>query len=333
MRLTRRRFIAISAAAAGLPLLPLLSGSARATAQSGQVRTWHGIALGADAVLQINHPDPDWADALIERSIAEVHRLERVFSLYQSDSAIRRLNASGILADPPADLVRLLSESEDISRATGGIFDVTVQPLWDLYADHFSRDYTDEKGPAPREIAAALARVGHDAVAFDASRVSFGREDMAITLNGIAQGYITDRVADLLLANGIERALVDMGETRALGDRPTGGPWLVGLEDPRAPGTVAETIAVRDRAVATSGGYGTEFDAAGRFNHLFDPHTGATSSLYLSVSVIAPSATMADALSTAFSLMPLDAIRSIVAQRGIAAHVTLPDGSRLAVPA
>jgi len=330
MLLTRRRFIAISAASGGLPLLPILPKSAAAGETSPTLRSWHGVALGADAMLQLNHPDPAVAERLIERSLAEVHRLERIFSLYREDSAIQQLNASRQLDDPPQDLVRILAESEEFSRATGGIFDISVQPLWDLYAAHFLRDYADTKGPAADKIAAALARVSYQAIEFDARHVRLRRPGMGITLNGIAQGYITDRVAEILLANGIDRALVDMGETRALGERPSGGPWLVGLEDPRAPGQVAETVPVRDRAVATSGGYGTQFDAAGRFNHLFDPHTGATSSLYLSVSVIAPTATMADALSTAFSLMPLEATRQLIEHYKIEAHFALPDGGRVA---
>ena len=152
---------------------------------------------------------------------------------------------------------------------------------------------------------------------------------MGITLNGIGQGYITDRVADLLLASGMEQALIDMGETRTLGGRPDGGAWLVGLENPRSPGRVDETVPLRDRAIATSGGYGTQFDAAGRFNHIFDPHSGETSRLFLSVSVIAPSATMADALSTAFSLMPLEETKRVIERYRIAAHFVLPDGTKV----
>ena len=124
-----------------------------------------------------------------------------------------------------------------------------------LYAAHFTRDYTDEKGPARQKISAALAHVGHDGIELNTGHVRFARPGMGITLNGIGQGYITDRVAEILLSvNGMDRALIDMGETRAIGNRPEGSPWLVGLEDPRAPGQVAETIPLRDRAVATSGG-------------------------------------------------------------------------------
>jgi thiamine biosynthesis lipoprotein len=329
----RRRFITISAAVAGLPLLPALPRWAADAEATPQLRIWRGVALGADAMLQINHPDPAVADRLIERSLAEVARLENIFSLYRADSAICRLNAAGALDDPPTDLVRILSESQEFSRATEGAFDVTVQPLWRLYAAHFSRDYTDREGPDAADIAAALALVGHDLVELDAGLIRLRRPGMGITLNGIAQGYVTDRVVELLLAAGLERALVDMGETRALGERPSGGPWTVGLEDPRRPGQVAETIGLRDSAVATSGGYGTQLDAAGRFNHIFDPLRGSTSYRYLSVSVVAPTATAADALSTAFCLMRLDEARAVADRFAVKAHFVLPDGSRLVHPA
>lgn len=92
MIFTRRRFIAISAAAAGFPLMPFLHQGAAAS-EARTLRSWHGVALGADAMLQINHPDPVVADRLIADSLAEVRRLERIFNLYREDSEICRLNS------------------------------------------------------------------------------------------------------------------------------------------------------------------------------------------------------------------------------------------------
>ena len=152
---------------------------------------------------------------------------------------------------------------------------------------------------------------------------------MAITLNGIGQGYITDRIVDLLHAGGVEHALVDMGETRALGAHSSGEPWRVGIEDPGMPSQIAERVLLKDRAIATSGGYGTQFDSAGRFNHIFDPTNGHTSSRYRAVSTIASTATEADALSTAFCLMPLEQIRAVVQARKLSAHLVMPDGRRV----
>jgi FAD:protein FMN transferase len=270
---------------------------------------------------------------LIERCRDEVARLERVFSLYRADSALSRLNDAGILTEPPLDLVRLLGEAEHFSRATDGAFDATVQPLWNLYADHFGRPSADPEGPARDRIEEAVSRVGHAHVEISPELVRFRRSGMSITLNGIAQGYITDRVVELLRGDGVDRALVDMGETRAIGNHPSGRPWSVGLEDPRERGRVAETIEIENLAVSTSGGYGTRFDESGRVNPLFDPMAGATSSRYLGVSVIAPLATTADALSTAFMFMDPARIHAIVVRLGVAAHLVQPDGIRAVLSA
>lgn len=327
--LTRRRFIHISAAAPGLALLPAADqrGTARAADDpGGRLRVWRGTALGADATMRINHPDPGAADRLIARCLSEVARLERVFSLYRPDSAISALNRAGRLDAPPIELVELLGASHQFSRLTGGAFDITVQPLWDLYAAHFATAGADPAGPARALIAAALRQVGADGVEVAAVSIRFRRPGMRITLNGIAQGAITDRVVALLRAEGIDRSLVDMGEVRALGPRPDGTPWRVGLEDPAAPGTVNEHLAIVNQAVATSGGYGTPLDPAGRFNHIFDPATGATSTRYRRVSVVAPTAATADALSTGFSLMPLAATQPIVDRLGLRAHFVMADG-------
>jgi thiamine biosynthesis lipoprotein len=295
------------------------------------LRVWRGDALGADATMQIHHPDPAAADMLITRALAEVQRLERVLSLYDQNSALCRLNRAGSLDDPPLDLVRVLAEAEQYHAVTSGAFDITVQPLWDLYAAHFSRGDADPAGPSSDAITAALQRVGQTALEVAPDRVAFARSGMGATLNGIGQGYITDRVVDLLRAGGVEHALVDMGETRALGAHPSGGPWHVGIEDPAKPGQVAERVPLSDRAISTSGGYGTQFDSAGRFNHIFDPTNGHTSWRYQAVSTIASTATEADALSTAFCLMPVEQIRVVVQARGLSAHLAMPDGQRVLI--
>jgi FAD:protein FMN transferase len=326
--ITRRRFIRIGGAVAGLSLAALGAGFVPSGRASPLFHEWRGVALGADASLRIYHPDAAEAERLIADSLAEVHRLERVFSLYDGTSALSRLNREGELADPPQELIELLATSEHYARATGGAFDPTVQPLWALYAKHFSAIGADPNGPAPSDIRSALAKCGYPRVTVDSGKVAFEQSDMAMTLNGIAQGYITDRVAELLRARGVTHTLVDMGETRALDAHPAGRPWLIGIKDPRAEERLFATLAVDNQAISTSGGYGTEFDTAGRFNHIFDPATGLCANRYLSVSVIAPTATCADALSTAFSVMPVDrAVSALKALGATRACFVLADGS------
>lgn len=325
----RRRFLKITAAVTGFGM-PLARAFA---APSAPLRSWRGVALGADASLQLYHPNSDEADRLIAMCLAEVSRLESVFSLYRPDSALCRLNANGRIDDPPLELVELLATSSRVARLTSGAFDPTVQPLWDLFAHHFSTPAADPAGPSDKLVDSALERIGFRWLEVGTGNVRFRKPRMAVTLNGIAQGYVTDRVVDLLRANGMTHSLVDMGEIRALGRRPDGRPWSVGLEDPTLPGNVAATLSLDDRAVSTSGGYGLRFDPAGRFNHIFDPLTGRCSHDVLSVSVVANSATLADALSTAFCIMPLARAQAAARKLGTNAYFTLADGSRISTAA
>lgn len=284
-RLTRRRALGLVAAAAGLPLV------LRATRATAEVVTWHGRALGAPATLILHHPDRSAAERLVTACIAELDRLEGILSLYRPDSALSELNLTGALAAPPPELVAILADCRRFHALTAGAFDPTVQPLWTLYARHFQSG-GGEEGPAPAALADALGKVGLAAVHASPARIAFARPGMALTLNGIAQGWITDRITDRLRAAGVTSTLVDMGEIRGLG-----GPWRVGIDGS------ADTLALTDRAVATSAPAGFAFDPAARFTHIIDPRTGATPARFARVTVTAPTAAEADALSTAFALM------------------------------
>ncbi|MDE0387796.1 MAG: FAD:protein FMN transferase [Rhodospirillales bacterium] len=294
---TRRRFLAIAAAAAGLPFAAL-----RAGAETGHLHRWSGIALGAAAEIVFYHPDAARARRLIARCVAEIDRLEDVFSLYRPKSATSRLNRDGRLAAPPLELVTLLAEARSYSERTGGAFDITVQPLWRLYAEHFAKPGADPQGPGEAKHARARALVDYRAVEIEPAEVRFARPGMAITLNGIAQGYITDRVAALLQDAGMGDVLLDIGEVRALGHHPNGRPWHVGLRRASEPEAIVRTVTLSDRAVATSAGIASPFDAGGRHHHLFDPATGRPAPTARQISVIAPRATTADALSTALAV-------------------------------
>lgn len=305
--ISRRRFIRISAAAAGLAVAPF----GRAASVEAKLVTWHGTMLGAAATMKIHHEDEREAQRLITEALAKARRLERLFSLYREDSALVELNRTGILVDPAPELVELLLISRHHTELTGGLFDPTVQPLWELYADHFSGPDADPAGPPRAALQSALARVGFDKLIIGGSRIAMPR-GTRVTLNGIAQGYVTDKVVEFLRSQGITHSLVDMGETRAIGSRPDGLPWEVGVADPEVVGRTQTILPVVDRAVSTSGAYGFRFDPQGRFNHLFDPSTGGCAGRYRSVTTVSRDATTADALSTAFSLMSEEQIRAVL---------------------
>jgi FAD:protein FMN transferase len=304
---TRRRALAIFAAAAGLPLITGAKSIERSV-------TWTGQALGAPATLILNHEDQAAARRLIQRVVSEVARLESVFSLYRQDSALAELNRVGVLVAPPSELVSLLQASRGFWELTGGAFDPSVQPLWALYRNHFGMPDADPSGPSRTDLAQALTQVGFGSVRCDRDRIVIGAK-MALTLNGVAQGFITDRIVDMLRDAGVTSSLVDMGEDRAIGAKANGSPWRIGLAESQddRPDQVLEVI---NKAVATSSASGCRFDQAGRFGHILDPRKGHVPSIYRRVTVVAEDAATADALSTAFTLMDVESIASIVKGRG-----------------
>ncbi len=308
-----RRQVLRALAGAGVAGMGAQRSLARPPAAGRHV--WQGTALGGAASLVIEHPEAEKAQAAIGEALAEVRRLEKVFSLYRPDSALSRLNREGGLNMPPLDLVRILSEARRVSEATGGAFDVTVQPLWTVYARHFAQADADPSGPPPEAVSAARDRVDYRAVAVTPARITLEKPGMAVTLNGIAEGYITDRICERLRASGFAHALVNLGEIRAIGAHTDGRPWRAAIADPRQDGALLTDVELVDRALATSAGSGTPLDPAGKFTHLFDPRTGRSAPAFLSVSVMADTATLADALATAFSTMTIEDVTAFVRTR------------------
>src|SRR5690606_17410838 len=142
-------------------------------------RHWVGQALGARASIRIDHPE---AGAITARCLAEIDRLENILSLYRPGSALARLNRDGVLDAPPFELLDCLSLAGAVHRASGGLFDPTVQPLWSLWAEAA----VNGRRPTPEERRDALARTGWDRVRLDAARITL-EPGMALTLNGIGQ--------------------------------------------------------------------------------------------------------------------------------------------------
>ncbi len=275
MKLSRRTLL-ISAAAACLPL----DG-----AKARDDLVWRGFAVGADAEIRLSGVDRPRAERALAAVTGEVERLENIFSLYRPESEISRLNRAGTLEQPSHDFRLLLDRSLSVWRATEGAFNLAIQPLWRFLAEHFA---VTQAAPDERQLAALLALCDPGRIEAGETAIALA-PGMALTFNGIAQGYITDRVAEIFAAHGLDRVLVNMGEIRALGGRP----WTVAIAGDR------QLLRLQGRAVAQSAGSGTPFTADGRWHHLIDPRTGHSAAGLRAVTVEAPTATEADALSTA----------------------------------
>lgn len=285
--LSRRRFLAISAASAAMPSL---SAASQADAR------WAGTALGARASMRFAGLDQPEADPIIATVEAELNRLELIFSLYRPESELCRLNRDGVLRHPSPELLNVLSLCAALNDASDGAFDPTVQPLWLALA----------QGATGAELDIARSKLGWHHVRFDAGAVRFAPgapEGMGLTLNGIAQGAVTDRISSLLRSHGLRNVLVDMGEIAALGRRADGAPWRAGIADSR--GRVVQHVTLSDRAVATSAPSASLLNVETRQGHILDPRNSDLPTRAL-VSVAADSAVVADGLSTALCLLPSD---------------------------
>lgn len=293
--INRRRILTIAAACAASTVLPLQSRAQGLT-------QWSGVALGADASITLaDHPR---ADAIIASALAEISRLETVFSLHRANSALVRLNREGRLDAPPFELLECLSLAGAVHDATDGRFDPTIQPLWTMNAERYGgvRDADRDHEESVR------GRTGWSRLSFDAQSIQLA-PGMQLTLNGIAQGYIADRVADLLRSDGLSNILINTGEFHANGGQPDGQPWPVSLNDGRQ--IHHEVVNLENGALASSSPRGITFDAAGQVSHIIDPKTGQPAqSPWTLISVLAPRAGLADALSTAFCLMNADQINT-----------------------
>jgi FAD:protein FMN transferase len=306
-RPSRRRILAMLAAGA-----TALAGRAAPAYVS---RTeWHGRAFGAEVSIVIADGDVARAQLALEDAAAAIERLENALSLYRPNSGLVRLNAAGQLDDPPSALVDVFNVAQNVSALSDGAFDATVQPLWSVYANFAGGAGWGAAGFGDA-LERAWARVGWRHVRVAPDQIDFAQPDMAATLNGVAQGYAADRVVERLRAHGFRHVLADLGEFRALGGASPATPWRVGIEWPQRRGFAA-VMDLRDRALATSSPYGTTFDRTGERHHLFDPRTGRSAHGWTSVSVVAATATVADALSTAIAVAPMPAAEAILAKGG-----------------
>ena len=287
---TRRRFLKI--AAVQTAALAAWGGSIGRAQDALRAQRWRGIALGGEVGIDLYGGGGD--ESIFAKCRLEMLRLEGIFSLYLDDSELARLNRYGRLEDASDEFLEVLQMGQRTSAATNGAFDVTVHPLCEL----LSQGETGQE-----RLRATRALVDYRKLVIDGRSVRLAAKGMAVTLNGIAQGFITDRITDLLAASGFTMALVDLGEKRALGIHPEQRPWRVGVRSGEGDGTRLAGVfdVAADRAIATSGGYGQRYKAAG-LNHLLDARSGESRAAWTSVSVIADNAVSADALSTALSV-------------------------------
>jgi thiamine biosynthesis lipoprotein len=247
--------------------------------------------MGTLVAVTAIHPSQTRAEDAIGRAFDEMERVVALLNRYDSASPLSYLNVEGAIDRPPPELAHVVSLSREYHELSGGAFDVTVQPLVDLFQ-------TGEE-PSDQAVLDVLERVDGSAVTVDPGSIALGGPGMGVTLDGIAKGYVVDVMAHMLRSSGVQDFLINAGgDIRTSGRREDGKVWRVAVQDPEEDDTLPDVLEVPARAVATSGGYEIYFDGERTRHHIVSGESGASPQACLSVTVIAPTALAADALAT-----------------------------------
>ena len=260
--------------------------------------------LGTFAEITALAKDRATARKAVEAAYEQIEQVNRLMSDYRPDSEISRLNAlpagGKMVVSPPTFAV--LQKAMEVSKRSGGAFDVTCRPLVQLWKQAGQQ----KKLPDAQQLQQTLAKIGFDKIKLDpATRtVTVTVDGLQIDLGGIAKGYALDVAAQALLDHQAVCGLVDVGgDIRAVGACPAGRPWRIGVRHPFTEGLFAK-LAIERGAVATSGDQ-ERFEVINgkRYSHIVDPRTGRPAEQTPSVTVIAPDGITADAWATAFSVL------------------------------
>lgn len=288
-------------------LLAALLALALLTACTPQQREYTSSFLAMDTVMSVTvyggagQEAEEAASEALEAARAEIEALEKLFSATDPDSELYAANHSGGQSITVSEnTAALLSRALELCGETDGALDVTIYPVvkaWGFTTDSY-------RVPAEDELAELVKRVDFTQIKLDGTTLTVP-EGMELVLGAVAKGYAADRAAALLEARGVSAAKLELGgNIHLVGTKPSGAPWQVAVRDPSGEGAMG-LLQTDGGAVVTSGGYERYFEQDGiTYWHIIDPSTGRPAhSGLVSVTITAPSGTLADALSTALFVM------------------------------
>lgn len=278
--------------------LSLTACGGRTRQEAGETRTVYTM----DTVMNLTAYGEN-ASAALDAAEETLRALDAKLDRHDETSTVSALNRDGTVED--AELAQLTDIAQTIGALSGGAFDPTVAPVMDAW------DFTGDapRVPSDEELSALLAHIGLEKLSVDGNTVTLS-DGAQLDLGGIAKGYAAGRVRTILREAGVTSAIISLGgNVAAVGKKPDGSAWTVGLQDPDRPEAYFGTVSIEDACVVTSGAYQRYFEENGVcYHHILDPHTGCPAESGLkSVSVVAKDDTLADALSTALFVMGLDA--------------------------
>jgi len=245
--------------------------------------------------------DREKAEEAIGAAFDRMEEIVEVASIFDEESEAFQLNRDGYLEAPSEDLMTLMTTSLEYSELTDGAFDITIQPLLELWEAGLWKEPEEVQ---QSKINETLKLIGPDKIAIEDDKIYFTERGVKITLGGIAKGYAVDEALDIIKDMGIKHALVNAGgDMAALGSKPEGKPWFIALVNPDDKTQSLANFNIANQAIATSGNYERYFDPEKEAHHIINPKTGYSARECISATVIAPNATQADALATSIFVM------------------------------
>jgi len=306
--LTRRRSLLLLATALGVPRLR--------AATAGELRFERGL-MATRFIVSCHHEDAERVKEGVATAFAEADRINEVASDYIADGPLLSIGKvpPGTPVKIPPLLLSLLEEARDQAEKTGGLFDPTIGPMTKLWRESRRRKVL----PDAATLARAKAAVGWKKLVLDEkeSTATFTEPDMRLDLGGIAKGQAADRMLAILVQHGIPRSSVTAGGDIRMGDPPPGKEgWSIGVRNKDVEHNATELL-LRNSAVSTSGDLRQFVEIGGvRYSHIIDPATGLGLVKAAAATVIAPTATISDALATACCIADRDTAGKLVAAQG-----------------
>nr|ACP17915.1 putative ApbE-like lipoprotein [Pseudomonas nitroreducens] len=295
------------------------------------VERFGGPAMGSSYMVQYvptgQSPDAAKLKAEVESILAG---LDEQFSTYRDDSVVSRFNAqpAGACMALPADMLALWRYGESLSQQSGGAFDLTVEPLMNLWG--FGPQSRTEQVPDAGALERERARVGHQYLHLDGDRLCKSVNSQ-LDFDSIVAGYAVDKVGARLAELGLKDYLVEItGELKAVGRKPDGTPWRIALEVPSGERErqVERSVAVDGFGLSTSGDYRNYFEEGGqRYSHTFDARSGAPVRHALAAVTVADAqALRADGLSTLLMVLGPEEGYTFAERNGLAAFFIVRQG-------
>jgi thiamine biosynthesis lipoprotein len=268
----------------------------------------------------------------LEKAVQEIRRIEQLLTTYRPDSQVNLVNAKAGLEPQVVDLemIQLIERARKISELTQGAFDLTYGSL-DKRFWNFDQEMTELPSAELAKRTVQLINYQHIIVNSSDSSVFLSQKGMRIGFGGIGKGYAADRAKKVLLDCGFSNGLVNAsGDMCAWGERVDGKDWTIGISNPDRPSEVFSEFSLRNSAVATSGNYEKFVMIGGRkYSHTIHPKTGFPIHGIKSVTIFAPMAELADALTTPIAVMGVDVGLNLINQIKGVGCLVIDDANRI----